>query len=97
MSDEKLACLGKCALWHDSSLNDCKKQGCPNVVVIKEYIWKPFSTAPKDGIEFLVRYPYQNNTKQLIHWNLIFERWQSKDKPVLGLENQDCEWCKIPE
>ena len=97
MSNEKLACLGKCALWHDSSLEDCKKIECPHIISVKEYTWKSFSSAPKDGTEFLVRYPLQNNVKIIIRWDLVHLRWQANHTPVFGLEKQECEWCEIPE
>lgn len=59
-------------------------------------MWQPFKTAPKDGTEFLVRYPLQGGVKQLVNWNTIHGYWQSKGEHVPGIESQKCEWLPIP-
>lgn len=59
-------------------------------------MWQPFETAPKDGTEFLVKYPLQGNVNQLVNWNTIHGYWQSKGESVPGIESQKCEWLPIP-
>lgn len=59
-------------------------------------MWQPFETAPKDGTEFLARYPLQGNVKQLVSWNTIHGYWQSKGEHLPGIESQKCEWLPIP-
>lgn len=34
MDKKRLACLGKCSLWHDSSIDECKKIGCEHIVEV---------------------------------------------------------------
>ncbi len=59
--------------------------------------WQPLATAPKDGKEFIVRYPLQMNCKQLVYWNLIHGFWMSKGVAQMGLGNQQAEWHPLPE
>ena len=58
--------------------------------------WQPLATAPKDGKEFIVRYPLQMNCKQLVYWNLIHGFWMSKGVAQMGLGNQQAEWHPLP-
>lgn len=58
--------------------------------------WQPLKTAPKDGAEFLVRYPLQGNVKQLVRWNRLRGYWVSKGEPQLGIEHQQAEWHPLP-
>ena len=59
--------------------------------------WQPLATAPKDGKEFIVRYPLQMNCKQLVYWNLIHGFWMTKGEALMGLGNQQAEWHPLPE
>lgn len=58
--------------------------------------WQPLATAPKDGKEFIVRYPLQMNCKQLVYWNLIHGFWMTKGEALMGLGNQQAEWHPLP-
>lgn len=58
--------------------------------------WNPLETAPKDGREFIVRYPKQGNVKQILRWNTIHNHWESKGEAMLGLEFQGVEWGMMP-
>lgn len=58
--------------------------------------WQPLNTAPKDGTEFLVRYPLQGNVKKLVNWNTIHGYWQSKGVSDIGLAHQQVEWHPLP-
>lgn len=53
--------------------------------------WKGMDTAPKDGSEFLVRYPLQGNVKKLCNWDTIHHLWESKGESF-SPESQQCEW-----
>lgn len=56
--------------------------------------WKEISSAPKDGTEFLARWPQQGNVVQLISWNIIHGYWQSKGTQHPHL--QATLWAPIP-
>lgn len=57
--------------------------------------WADFSSAPKTGREILVFYPHQS-IYALINWNKIYGYWESKGRPLLGIENQDVKWMELP-
>jgi hypothetical protein len=57
--------------------------------------WRPIETAPKDGTEFVVAYPKQAMTLQLIYWSKRHGTWFSKGDSVPGLEYQDVLWMPI--
>lgn len=59
--------------------------------------WKSWDSAPKNGDEILVRYPRQGNVKILARYSAIHDYWSSKGEPVLGIDNQECEWCAVPD
>lgn len=58
--------------------------------------WQALDTAPKDGTEFLIRYPLQGNVKKLVNWNKVHGWWESKGMPVLGLDHQRADWHPLP-
>lgn len=60
------------------------------------YGWQPLATAPKDGTEFIVRYPLQGNVKRLVNRDKIHHIWESKGQALLGLDYQQAEWHPLP-
>lgn len=48
-----------------------------------------------DGEEILVTYPLQQNVMQLVRFNRVYERWENKGAPQLGIEHQQCLWCRV--
>jgi len=59
--------------------------------------WKKCSEElpPKDGKEFLVRYPLQANVKELVYWDVVHKRFLSKGEAVFIVEQQ-CDWHPLP-
>jgi hypothetical protein len=64
---------------------------------VKALEWKRFSSAPRDGTEFIVCYPLQGNVKQLVNWNTVHGHWESKGEPATGIMHQGCLWIPIPD
>ena len=56
--------------------------------------WRKMSTAPKDGSEFLIRYPLQGNVKELCNWDTTHHLWERKGSAIFP-ETQECEWISI--
>lgn len=44
--------------------------------------WLPIESAPKDGKEFLVTFPWQGNVTIIANWNTVHKHWQTKGKPT---------------
>lgn len=72
-----------------------------NVIILqalkneKDRRWQSMDSAPKDGNEILIRYPLQQNVKELARWDTIHKRWLSKGE-VIFPHNQQCEWHPLP-
>jgi hypothetical protein len=63
---------------------------------VEEVMWQPWATAPRDGEEILIRYVDQGNVKRLVSFFVLRGYWKSKGEPLLGLDNQNLEWLRIP-
>ncbi len=52
-------------------------------------------TPPRDGSEFLIRYPKQDNVMSLVSWDRVHASWKSKGETIYP-EEQQCEWAEVP-
>lgn len=77
------------------------KDGDGNYVPVHKYnirtVWRPIADIPKTGEEVLVVYTKSGNVKKLVRWNRVHEYWESKGKPVLGLEQNADYWYRITD
>lgn len=58
--------------------------------------WKPISSAPKDGSEFLACYARQGNVKQIVKWNTLHGYFSSKGEPLPGFTTNATHWQPLP-
>lgn len=59
--------------------------------------WKTIESAPQDGKEFLAIYARQGNVMELVRFNKIYQRWESKGKPILGFIANATHWTQLPD
>ena len=57
--------------------------------------WELIETAPKDGTEFVTCNMRQGGVKQLVNWDKIHNRWESKGDVIISL--QATHWLKLPK
>ena len=57
-------------------------------------MWELIESAPKDGTEFVACNMRQGGVKELIHWDIVHNRWKSKGDILLSL--QATHWLKLP-
>lgn len=59
--------------------------------------WKPISSAPKDGTEFLARWGRQGGSVEIVNWNRIHGHFASKGHALLGFESNATHWTPLPQ
>jgi hypothetical protein len=77
---------------HDGCEDCCaKKRAAAEREAVR---WQSMESAPKDGQEFLIRYPKQGNVIALCRWNKVWSNWQSKGEMIYP-EEHECQWWSL--
>ena len=63
--------------------------------LVEEARWRTMGSAPKDGKQFLIRYPNQGNLVALCYWVHVHLQWRSNAEVIFPYY-QGCEWLPIP-